>query len=133
MILGLGTDLVDARRIETLLNKHEQRFLDKYFTAQEIETYKSRQESGSHILYLAKRFAAKEAFAKAMGTGIQEGLFMKEIEIINDKKGRPFIQCHGRAFAALENFSHGCKACKIHLSLTDEPPYAQATVIIEAI
>ncbi len=133
MILGLGTDLVDSRRIETLLNNHEDRFLDKYFTVQEIKIYQSRKDTADHILYLAKRFAAKEAFAKAMGTGIQEGLFMKEIEIISNEKGRPFIQCHGQAFKALEKFSHGCKACKLHLSLTDEPPYAQATVIIEAI
>ncbi len=133
MILGLGTDLVDVRRIEKLLSAHENRFLEKYFTDGEIENFKENKKNENHILYLAKRFAAKEAFAKAIGTGFQDGLIMKEIEIFNNEKGKPFIRCFGAAFQKLEDFAHGCKGCKIHLSLTDEPPYAHATVIIEGI
>jgi len=133
MILGLGTDLVDVRRIENLLKAHEDRFLEKYFTNLEAQNFQSNKKNKNHILYLAKRFAAKEAFAKALGVGFQDGLYMKDIEIYNNEKGKPFVRCHSGALQKLEEFVHGCKGCRLHLSLTDEPPYAQATVIIEGI
>lgn len=133
MILGLGTDLIDSRRIEKMMVDHPSRFLEKYFTSEEIKEYRARESAGTHILYLAKRFAAKEAFAKALGTGFQDGLYMKDLQILNKDQGKPVIECLDGALEKLEQFAHGCKGCKIHLSLTDEPPYAQATVIIEGI
>jgi len=133
MILGLGTDLIDSRRIEKMLEDHPKRFLEKYFTSREIEEYQLRKKTGAHILYISKRFASKEAFAKAIGTGFKKGLYMKDIQILNDKNGKPVLECFDKALDKLEQFAHGCKGCKIHLSLTDEPPYAQATVIIEGL
>ncbi|MEM7618071.1 MAG: holo-ACP synthase [Pseudomonadota bacterium] len=133
MILGLGTDLIDSRRIEKMMTDYPARFLEKYFTSEEIKEYEVRENAGTHILYLAKRFAAKEAFAKALGTGFQDGLYMKDLQILNKEQGKPVIECLNGALEKLEKFAHGCKGCKIHLSLTDEPPYAQATVIIEGI
>jgi len=133
MILGLGTDLIDSRRVEKMIEDYPIRFLTKYFTPSEINEFHLREKSGRHILYLSKRLAAKEAFSKALGTGFQNGLYMIDVEIINNEKGKPFIQCHNNALQKLEDFAHGCKGCKIHLSLTDEPPYAQATVIIESL
>ena len=133
MILGLGTDLIDSNRIEALIGVHEKRFLDKYFTPLEQVEYEKRKSTETHILFLAKRFAAKEAFSKAIGTGYRDGLYMVDVEVRGDRKGKPYIQCHGAALEKLEEFAHGCKGCKLHLSLTDEPPYAQATVIIESL
>lgn len=133
MIIGTGIDLIDIRRLEKLMEKHGDRFKKKYFTQEEIKLVASRAESGREVLTLAKRFAAKEAFAKALGTGFIDGLKMNEIGVICDEFGKPSLELTGRAFELLENMLPNATKANIHLSLTDEPPYAQAQVIIEAL
>ena len=133
MIIGTGIDLIDIRRLEKLMEKHGERFKEKYFTEHEIELAESRKASGREILTLAKRFAAKEACAKALGTGFIDGLKMKEIGVLCDEKGKPSLELTGKAAERLEKMLPKATKANIHLSLTDEPPYAQAQVIIEAL
>ncbi len=133
MIVGTGIDLIDVRRLEKLMEIHGQRFKSRYFTKNEIALAESRAHSGREILTLAKRFAAKEACAKALGTGFIDGLKMVEIEVILDQKGRPSLHLTGKALDLLEGLIPEPREPFIHLSLTDEPPYAQAQVIIEAL
>lgn len=117
--------MVDIRRIESLMEKSGERFLPRSFTESEQEYAQSKPAQTAAIF--AKRFAAKEAFAKAMGTGIGEHVSFTEIEVLNDAVGKPTLRLHGKASAWLEK--HGAIA---HLSLSDELPYALAQVIIEA-
>lgn len=133
MIIGTGIDLIDIRRIEELMQKHGARFQSRYFTQAEIETAKAREKAGTHILAFAKRFAAKEACAKALGTGFIDGIFMSDIEITNDTLGKPTLSLSGGALKRVQMLTPDDKTAHIHLSLTDEPPYAQAQVIIEAL
>ncbi|MEM8833554.1 MAG: holo-ACP synthase [Pseudomonadota bacterium] len=133
MIIGIGTDLLDTRRIEKIIGVHPIRFLDKYFTAAEIEKYHERKKAGTHILYLTSRFAAKEAVSKALGTGFQGGLSMKDIEIGNDDKGKPYVVLHDEAYRILEKLTPDGIESHLHITLTDEVPYAQVFVVIEAI
>ncbi|MCI5059652.1 MAG: holo-ACP synthase [Alphaproteobacteria bacterium] len=133
MILGTGIDLLDIRRLETIMEKHGGRFKERYFTKAEIETAQMREKSGTHFLALAKRYCAKEAGAKALGTGVIDGIFMRDIEVTNDALGKPILTLHGGAKKRLEEMTPEGKKAVIHLSLTDEPPYAQAQVIIEAV
>lgn len=133
MIIGTGIDIVDSKRIQKLMYDHVERFAQKYFTDHENEQAQDRKKNNQHILFYAKRWAAKEALAKALGSGFQDGLSMKDMEISNDALGKPTIQCHGAAaeklsLAVPENYTPS-----IHLSLSDEPPYAIASVIIEAL
>ncbi len=133
MILGTGIDLVDIRRLEKIMQKHGERFQERYFTAKEIMTIEKRRANGTHILALATRFAAKEACAKALGTGFVDGIYMRDIEITNDALGKPSLTLHGGALARLQNVTPDNAQAFIHLSLTDESPYAQAQVIIETL
>lgn len=133
MIIGTGIDLIDIRRLETLMERHGERFKARYFTQEEIKLAESRSASGREILTLAKRFAAKEACAKALGTGFIDGLKMNEIGVICDEKGKPSLELTGNALELLSNIVPEGMKTFIHLSLTDEPPYAQAQVIIEAL
>lgn len=133
MIIGTGIDLIDIRRIETLMEKHGERFKERYFTLGEIGLVEERAASGRDILTLAKRFAAKEACAKALGTGFIDGLKMQEIEVCLDEKGKPYLNLSGKALALAQTLTPNGMRTAVHLSLTDEPPYAQAQVIIEAI
>jgi len=133
MIIGIGIDLVDITRIERLMEKHGERFQERYFTSQEIALARSRKASGREILTLGKRFAAKEACAKALGTGFIDGLTMIDIEVVLDDKGKPNIHLTGKALDLLEALMPQGAEPSIHLSLTDEPPYAQAQVLIEAL
>jgi len=133
MIIGVGTDLLDARRIKKIIEVYPDRFLSKYFTQSEIETYHTRKEPEMNMLFLTSRFAAKEAMSKALGTGFQEGLSMRHIEVSNDGKGKPIITLHGKAIEILEELLPTGTKPNIHLSLTDQAPYAQAFVVIEAI
>lgn len=133
MIIGTGIDLIDIRRLEKLMEKHAERFKARYFTAGEIALADSRAGSGREVLTLAKRFAAKEACAKALGTGFVDGLKMLEIEVILDDKGAPHLHLTGRALDLLKMLTPSGLKPSIYLSLTDEPPYAQAQVIIEAL
>lgn len=133
MIIGTGIDLIDMRRIEDLMTKHGERFQARYFTAAEIETAAKRKKAGTHILAFAKRFAAKEACAKALGTGFIDGIFMRDIEVTNDALGKPTLSLSDGALERLNTLTPEGKTPYIHLSLTDEPPYAQAQVIIEVL
>ncbi len=130
MIVGIGNDLCDIRRLEQVLERHGQRFVTRCFT--EIERRKSERRANPASSY-AKRFAAKEACAKALGTGIRNGVFWRDMGVVNRPSGQPTLQLTGGAAEQLRRIvPHGFDAI-IHLSLTDEHPYAQAFVVIEAV
>ena len=130
MILGLGNDVIDIIRIERSIDRFGDRFLHRIFTP--IERQKSdrrRQRAASY----AKRFAAKEACAKALGTGFRRGVFWKDIGVVNLPSGRPTLALTGGAAAVLENLVPEGFEPRIDLSLTDDPPAAQAIVLISAV
>ncbi|MCB1681456.1 MAG: holo-ACP synthase [Alphaproteobacteria bacterium] len=133
MIIGIGNDLVDIRRIEKALKRHGRRFEERCFTAAERSKAERRRASGLHIEVFAKRFAAKEACAKALGTGFSENVFLKDIGVVEDQTGRPFLELTGGALDRLNALIPQGKRPVLHLSLSDEPPMAQAFVIIEAV
>lgn len=131
MILGLGTDLVNIDRIEAALARHEERFLARSFTPDEIALADARP--AMRAATLAKRWAAKEACAKALGTGIGRGFGLTDIEVIRDELGAPALVLHEGAAARLAQITPPGHAAALHLSLTDDLPWASATVIIEAL
>lgn len=131
MIIGTGIDLIDMRRLEVLVEKYGARFKSRYFTPTEIKTAESRAKAGTELLALAKRFAAKEACAKALGTGFIDGIYMQDIEVTNDGLGKPSLTLYNGALERLHEMTAEGHEAVIHLSLTDEPPYAQAQVMIE--
>ena len=133
MIIGLGSDLIDIRRVEKVMARFEARFIARCFTPVEIEKAERRRAGGTHIDTYAKRFAAKEACSKALGAGFNHGVFMKDIGVINDPSGKPTLTLTGGAKKRLDAMIPPGKKPLIHLTLTDEPPLAQALVIIEAI
>ncbi|MFL5182890.1 MAG: holo-ACP synthase [Microvirga sp.] len=129
MILGVGSDLIDVRRIERTIERHGERFLDRIFTPLERAKAEGRAR---RIETYAKRFAAKEACAKALGTGMRRGVFWRDMEVVNLPGGRPTMRLTGGALERLAAITPpGCEAI-VHVSLTDDPPLAQAFVIIEA-
>ncbi len=130
MIIGIGNDMVDVRRIEETLNKFGARFTDRIFT--EVEKNKSDKRAMRAASY-AKRFAAKEACSKALGTGFSSGVFWKDMGVVNELSGRPTMVLTGGAKAQLERLIPEGKTAKLHLTITDDYPYAQAMVIIEAL
>jgi holo-[acyl-carrier protein] synthase len=132
MIIGIGNDLIDITRIENTLNRFGERFIQRVFTDTEQKKAESREKAGLNINTYAKRFAAKEALSKALGTGFSQGVFMKDIGVINDTSGRPTIKLTGGAEKKLQTLTPSGKQAIIHLTLTDEPPLAEAQVIIEA-
>ncbi len=129
MILGIGNDLCDIRRLEKVLLRFEKRFLERCFT--EIERRRSDAKAGRAASY-AKRFAAKEACAKALGTGLSHGVFWRDMGVINRPSGQPTLHLTGGAARRLETMTPAGHEAHIHLTLTDEYPLAQAIVIIEA-
>lgn len=129
MIIGIGTDLCDTRRIEKIVLRHGDRFTQRIFT--HLEREKSDQRAARAPSY-ARRFAAKEACVKALGTGFQDGIFWRDIEVVNLPSGQPTLYLSGRAYERLIDITPLGYDAVIHLSLTDEPPLAQAFVIIEA-
>ena len=130
MILGLGSDLSDIRRIQASLDRFGDRFRERVFT--ELERARSERKPDAAASY-AKRFAAKEACAKALGTGMRRGVFWRDMGVINMRSGQPTMALTGGALARLQEMTpEGMKAV-IHLTLTDDHPYAQAFVIIEAL
>ena len=130
MILGLGSDLSDIRRIEQTLERYGERFTNRIFT--ELERTRSERKNDRAASY-AKRFAAKEACAKALGTGMRRGVFWRDMGVVNLRSGQPTMALTNGALARLgEIMPPGMKPV-IHLSLTDDHPYAQASVIIEAV
>lgn len=129
MIVGIGSDLCDIRRIEKALNRFGERFLNRVFT--ETEQNKARRRPVMAPT-LAKRFAAKEACAKALGTGFSRGVFLHDIGVVNLRSGQPTLSLTGGAKEQLDRITPaGCEMV-IHLTITDEPPLAQAFVILEA-
>ena len=125
-IYGIGTDIINVSRIEKILKKNKIQFKKKIFTKKEIFYCDSKKNSES---YYAKRFAAKEAFVKALGTGFSNGLLHKDVEIINNKKGKPIIKMSSRSAKIINKILKN-KKYSIHLSLSDDKPWAVATVII---
>ncbi len=125
MIYGIGTDIIDINRIRKTLEKYDKRFKNKCFHKNEI--IRSDNIFNSCESY-AKRYAAKEACAKALGTGLARGVYWKDIEVRNNKLGKPYIVLHNRAKSIIDKFTN--KEAKIELSLSDEKQYALATVII---
>lgn len=133
MMIGLGSDLIDIWRVAKVLERHGDRFIRRCFTDTEIAKAERRRGAGTHIDTYAKRFAAKEAASKALGTGFNHGVFMKDIGVVNDESGRPALVLTGGAKTRLEAMVPAGKTAHIHLTLTDEPPIAQAFVMIEAL
>ena len=129
-ILGIGNDLCDIRRIEKSLERFGDRFVARVFT--ETEQAKAARRPYTRAGTLAKRFAAKEAFSKAVGTGFKRGVFMKDIGVVNLPSGQPTLQLTGGAKARLDALAPEGHAIDIHLTLTDEYPLAQAIVILVA-
>ena len=130
MIIGIGSDITDARRVAEVLERHGERFLDRVFTT--VERTKSDRRVRRAESY-AKRFAAKEACAKALGTGLSHGVFWRDMGVVNLPSGRPTMELTGGAKARLEALTPpGCDA-RIDLTITDDGPIAQAFVIISAV
>jgi holo-[acyl-carrier protein] synthase len=130
MIIGLGSDLVDVRRIARAIERHGERFLGRIFTA--TERAKAERRVNRAETY-AKRFAAKEACAKALGTGFRAGVFWRDLGVVNMPSGRPTMRLTGGALKRLQAVTPaGCDA-KIDVTLTDEGPMAQAIVVITAV
>lgn len=128
-IVGLGSDLIDIRRIEKSLSRFGQRFIQRVFTAE--EQARSERKLNRAASY-AKRFAAKEACAKALGTGFSKGVFLRDIGVINLSSGQPTLRLTGGAKARLDALTPAGMVADLHLTLTDEPPMAQAMVMIVA-
>lgn len=130
MIIGLGSDLIDIRRIEKTLKRFGDRFLDRIFT--EVERTKSDGRAGRVESY-AKRFAAKEACSKALGTGLRKGVFWRDMGVINLPSGKPTMKLTGGAAERLAFLTPPGMKPIIDITITDEPPLAQAMVIISAV
>ena len=129
MILGLGNDLIDIRRIEKTIEKHGDRFLNRVYT--EIERAKSDRRALRAASY-AKRFAAKEACAKALGTGLNHGVFWRDMGVVNLPGGKPSMRLTGGALKRLQEITPKGMTAQIDLTITDDFPLAQAVVIISA-
>ena len=125
-MIGLGSDLIDIRRIVNTLLKFGDRFKKRIFTENEIKKCERRKESAA---WYAKRFAAKEAAAKALGTGFRNGVFWRDLEVTNLPSGKPTITFHGNSQLQLKKIAND-KEPDISLTITDEFPYAQAIVTI---
>ena len=131
MIIGLGSDLCNIDRIQNSLDRFGARFENRVFTA--VERAKAARRPLTRAGTYAKRFAAKEAFSKAVGTGFRRGVFMKDIGVINAPSGAPTLALSGGAKAQLDSMIPTGYSARIHLTLTDDHPWAQAFVIIEAL
>ena len=130
MIIGIGSDLIDIRRIEKTIAKHGDRFVSRVFTDVEQARAEGRRQT---MASYAKRFAAKEACAKALGCGISDGVFFKDMGVVNRPGGQPELELTGGAARRLEAMLPAGTRPKIHLTITDDFPLAQAFVIIEAL
>jgi len=130
MIIGLGSDLCNIERIQNSLDRFGERFELRVFT--ELERAKARRRPFTIAGTYAKRFAAKEAYSKAVGTGFRAGVFMKDIGVINARSGAPTLALTGGAKKRLDALTPAGYGVTVHLTLTDDHPWAQAFVIIEA-
>ena len=130
MILGIGSDLTDIRRIQASLDRFGDRFRNRCFTELERRRWEAKPDAAASY---AKRFAAKEACAKALGTGLRRGVFWRDMGVVNLRSGQPTLALTGGAAARLAEMTPPGHKAVIHLSMTDDAPYAQAFVIIEAV
>ena len=130
MILGIGSDLIDITRIDQAIQRFGPRFINRVFTA--VEQGKSEGRANRAASY-ARRFAAKEACAKALGTGLRKGVFWRDMGVMNRPGGQPTLVLTGGAKARLDSMTPPGMIARIDLSMTDDPPLAQAIVIISAV
>jgi holo-[acyl-carrier protein] synthase len=134
MIIGIGSDLIDIRRIANVIERHGERFLDRIFTdAERAKAGRRAKNEKMVVATYAKRFAAKEACSKALGTGIRQGVWWRDMGVINLPGGRPSMKLTGGAQARLEVLTPPGYEARIDLTITDEWPLAQAFVIISAV
>jgi holo-[acyl-carrier protein] synthase len=131
MILGVGSDLIDIRRIERAIERFGERFLDRIFT--ETERRRCDRRGVTRIASYARRFAAKEAAAKALGTGFRKGVFWRDLGVVNLPSGQPGLHLTGGALERLQAMTPPGMTARLDVSLTDEPPLAQAVVVITAL
>jgi holo-[acyl-carrier protein] synthase len=131
LIIAIGSDLCNIERIQNSLDRFGERFENRVFTA--VERAKAAKRPFTRAGTYAKRFAAKEAFSKAVGTGFSHGVFMKDIGVVNKPSGAPTLALTGGAAARLEKLTPPGHKAVVHLTLTDDHPWAQAFVIIEAL
>jgi len=130
LIVGIGSDLCNIERIQASVDRFGDRFLNRVFT--EVERAKAARRPLTMAGTLAKRFAAKEAFSKAVGTGFKRGVFMKDIGVVNLPSGAPTLHLTGGAKARLDALAPAGHAITVHLTMTDDHPWAQAFVILTA-
>ena len=130
MILGIGSDLVDIRRIEQVIGRHGERFLNRIYTPE--ERARAERRASPAVTY-ATRFAAKEACAKALGTGLRHGVFWRDMGVVNLSSGRPTIRLTGGALERLRAITPAGHDPRIDVTITDEWPLAQAFVVISSI
>ena len=130
MIIGLGSDLIDIRRIENSIERFGDRFINRLFT--EIEQIKSDRRKNRAASY-AKRFAAKEACSKALGTGLSNGVYWRDMGVVNDRSGKPTMQLENGAAKRLAHLTPNGYHALVHVTITDDFPLAQAFVVIEAV
>ena len=130
MIIGIGNDLIDIRRVARTLERFGDRFINRIYT--DVEQKKSEGRANRAVSY-AKRFAAKEACSKALGTGFRKGVFWRDMGVVNLKGGKPTIALTGGAAKRLAELTPDGMEAQIDVSLTDEPPLAEASVIISAV
>jgi holo-[acyl-carrier protein] synthase len=131
MMLGLGSDLIDIRRIERAIERFGDRFLDRIFT--ETERRRCDRRGVTRVASYARRFAAKEAAAKALGTGFRKGVFWRDLGVVNLPSGQPGMRLTGGALERLRAITPAGMTARLDVSLTDEPPLAQAVVVITAV
>ena len=132
MIIGIGSDVLDIRRIEKTIERHGERFLDRIFTPLERAKAERRTERIRAATY-AKRFAAKEAASKALGTGFRAGVFWRDLGVVNLPSGQPTLRMTGGAAERLAAITPPGHRAEVALTMTDEFPYAQAMVVITAV
>ena len=132
MIIGIGSDILDIRRIERTIERHGDRFLERIFTMAERAKAEKRTERIRAATY-AKRFAAKEAASKALGTGFRAGVFWRDLGVVNLPSGQPTLRLTGGAAERLRAITPAGHGAVIALTMTDEFPYAQAMVVITAV
>ncbi|MHA1157391.1 MAG: holo-ACP synthase [Alphaproteobacteria bacterium] len=130
MIIGIGNDTIDIRRVEGVMERHGERFIQRIFTPIEIRKSERRRLRAASY---AKRFAAKEACSKALGTGMRAGVFWRDMGVVNLPSGKPTMALTGGAAKRLESLTPLGHVARIHITITDDFPLAQALVIIEAV
>jgi holo-[acyl-carrier protein] synthase len=135
MILGIGSDIVNIDRIERVFARHGERFVTRCFTHQEYDTAMKKAHLGARAVAasLAKRFAAKEAMAKALGSGIAGGVKLRDLEVVSLPSGQPTMELHGFASVVVAHKTPKGYRANIHLSLSDDTDYAQAFIVLDAV